>query len=541
MSLQPGLLLNVEQLSLSYRTGAAWKEVVHQVSFQLNKGEMVALVGESGSGKTTTAQAIIGLLAENGRRDAGRILLHGEDISQWSSRRLDSVRGARISLVPQDPGNSLNPVKTIGDQVEEVLRLHRVSDRAGRKQQAIELLTRVGLSHPEQRVNQYPHQLSGGMKQRVLIAIALALKPDIIIADEPTSALDVTVQKRILGLLDHLRRESGTAVLFVTHDLALAAERADRIIVFRNGEIQEQGATPQVIGAPKQAYTRQLLADALPRPRQPDNPASPRSFPAPAIQASRISKGFALGKTQRLQALNEVSFAVARGTTHAIVGESGSGKTTLARILLGFESSDAGRITLDGIVVNGLQGESLRQLRRRIQFVYQNPFASLDPRQTLFRIIEEPLLNFDRLSRDERRQRVEAVTQKVALPLDILSRSARELSGGQRQRVALARALILQPSILVLDEATSALDVTVQAQILALLQQLQAEQGLTYLFITHDLATVQQIADTLTVLKAGEVVESGDVVTIFNAPQHAYTRELLAAIPVYSPPVKEFS
>lgn len=540
MSSQPELLLNVEQLSLSYRTGAAWKEVVHQVSFQLNKGEMVALVGESGSGKTTTAQAIIGLLAENGRRDGGRILLNGEDISQWSSRRLDSIRGARISLVPQDPGNSLNPVKTIGDQVEEILRLHRVSDRAGRKQQAIELLTRVGLSHPEQRVNQYPHQLSGGMKQRVLIAIALALKPDIIIADEPTSALDVTVQKRILDLLDHLRRESGTAVLFVTHDLALAAERADRIIVFRNGEIQEQGATSQVIGAPKQAYTRQLLADALPRPRQPD-PASPRSFSTPAIQASRISKGFALGKSQRLQALNEVSFAVARGTTHAIVGESGSGKTTLARILLGFESSDAGRITLDGIVVNGLQGESLRQLRRRIQFVYQNPFASLDPRQTLFRIIEEPLLNFDRLSRDERRQRVEAVTQKVALPLDILSRSARELSGGQRQRVALARALILQPSILVLDEATSALDVTVQAQILALLQQLQAEQGLTYLFITHDLATVQQIADTLTVLKAGEVVESGDVVTIFNAPQHAYTRELLTAIPVYSPPVKEFS
>jgi peptide/nickel transport system ATP-binding protein len=540
MSSQPELLLNVEQLSLSYRTGAAWKEVVHQVSFQLNKGEMVALVGESGSGKTTTAQAIIGLLAENGRRDGGRILLNGEDISQWSSRRLDSVRGARISLVPQDPGNSLNPVKTIGDQVEEILRLHRVSDRAGRKQQAIELLTRVGLSHPEQRVNQYPHQLSGGMKQRVLIAIALALKPDIIIADEPTSALDVTVQKRILDLLDHLRRESGTAVLFVTHDLALAAERADRIIVFRNGEIQEQGATSQVIGAPKQAYTRQLLADALPRPRQPD-PASPRSFSTPAIQASRISKGFALGKSQRLQALNEVSFAVARGTTHAIVGESGSGKTTLARILLGFESSDAGRITLDGIVVNGLQGESLRQLRRRIQFVYQNPFASLDPRQTLFRVIEEPLLNFDRLSRDERRQRVEAVTQKVALPLDILSRSARELSGGQRQRVALARALILQPSILVLDEATSALDVTVQAQILALLQQLQAEQGLTYLFITHDLATVQQIADTLTVLKAGEVVESGDVVTIYKAPQHAYTRELLATIPVYSPPVKEFS
>ncbi|MGB9096868.1 dipeptide ABC transporter ATP-binding protein [Erwinia sp.] len=533
-------LLNVEQLSLSYRSGAAWKEVVHQVSFQLNKGEMVALVGESGSGKTTTAQAIIGLLAENGRRDEGRILLNGEEISQWSSKRLDSVRGARISLVPQDPGNSLNPVKTIGEQVGEILRLHRLSASTERKQQVIDLLTRVGLSHPEQRFNQYPHQLSGGMKQRVLIAIAVALEPDIIIADEPTSALDVTVQKRILDLLDQLRRESGTAVLFVTHDLALAAERADRVIVFRNGEIQEQGPTAEVIGSPKQAYTRQLLADALPRPRQRDQ-RNQRRFSAPAIQASDISKRFALGKTQQLQALNSLSFDVARGTTHAIVGESGSGKTTLARILLGFEQSDSGSVTLDGIAVNGLQGESLRQLRRRIQFVYQNPFASLDPRQTLFRIIEEPLLNFDRLSRDERRQRVEAVTLRVALPLDILSRSARELSGGQRQRVALARALILQPSILVLDEATSALDVTVQAQILALLQQLQAEQGLTYLFITHDLATVRQIADTLTVLKAGDVVESGDVVTLFAAPQHPYTRELLAAIPVYSTPVKEFS
>lgn len=533
-------LLNVEQLSLSYRSGAAWKEVVHQVSFQLNKGEMVALVGESGSGKTTTAQAIIGLLAENGRRDGGRILLNGEEISQWSSKRLDSVRGARISLVPQDPGNSLNPVKTIGEQVGEILRLHRLSASTERKQQVIDLLTRVGLNHPEQRFNQYPHQLSGGMKQRVLIAIAVALEPDIIIADEPTSALDVTVQKRILDLLDQLRRESGTAVLFVTHDLALAAERADRVIVFRNGEIQEQGPTAEVIGSPKQAYTRQLLADALPRPRQRDQ-RNQRRFSAPAIQASDISKRFALGKTQQLQALNSVSFDVARGTTHAIVGESGSGKTTLARILLGFEQSDSGSVTLDGIAVNGLQGESLRQLRRRIQFVYQNPFASLDPRQTLFRIIEEPLLNFDRLSRDERRQRVEAVTLRVALPLDILSRSARELSGGQRQRVALARALILQPSILVLDEATSALDVTVQAQILALLQQLQAEQGLTYLFITHDLATVRQIADTLTVLKAGDVVESGDVVTLFAAPQHPYTRELLAAIPVYSTPVKEFS
>lgn len=538
MSSQPSSLLKVDDLSLSYRSANRWQQVVHHVSFQLAQGEMVALVGESGSGKTTTAQAIIGLLAENCRRDSGRILLNGEDISQWSRRRLDALRGARISLVPQDPGNSLDPVKTIGNQVAEILHIHRATHRTNYRQTVLDLLTRVGLSHPEQRYNQYPHQLSGGMKQRVLIAIALALKPDIIIADEPTSALDVTVQKRIIDLLDHLRREAGTAVLFVTHDLALAAERSDRLIIFCNGEIKEAGKTQDIIAAPQQAYTRQLLADALPALHFRNNSGRDR-YSAITIQASAISKDFALSKTRRLKALNKVSFQVQRGTTHAIVGESGSGKTTLARILMGFEQADSGSVILDGIVLNGLRGEALHQLRRRIQFVYQNPFVSLDPRQTLFEIIEEPLLNFEPLSRDQRRERVEKVTERVTLPLDILPRHARELSGGQRQRVALARALILQPSILVLDEATSALDVTVQAQILSLLQQLQAEQQLTYLFITHDLATVKQLADTVTVLKAGDVVEYGDVVTVFTAPQHPYTRELIAAIPGQLSPIKE--
>lgn len=528
MSAQP--LLAVNNLTLSYRSGNRWQPVVHNVSFELNAGEMVALVGESGSGKTTTAQAIMGLMAENGRREGGEILLNGIDISQWSQKRFDTLRGARISLVPQDPGNSLNPVKTVGEQVEEILRLHLKLPSAQRQQRVIDLLMRVGLSHPEQRVKQYPHQLSGGMKQRVLIAIALALQPEIIIADEPTSALDVTVQKRILDLLDNLRQESRTAVLFVTHDLALAAQRADRIIVFRHGEIQESGSTEQVISAPAHPYTRQLLNDAAPqRPARVKSAAS--RFSAPAIRATGVMKSFSLGKLQRLQALNQVSFQVARGTTHALVGESGSGKTTLARIVMGFETADSGEVTLDGIVVNGLRGEALRQLRRKIQFVYQNPFASLDPRQTLYAIIEEPLRNFERLSRSQRRERVEAMTTRVALPLSLLSRHPHELSGGQRQRVALARALICKPEILVLDEATSALDVTVQAQILDLLQQLQAELGLTYLFITHDLATVRQIADSVTVLKAGEVAEQGDVVTIFSAPQHPYTRELMAAIP----------
>ncbi|OON41485.1 ABC transporter ATP-binding protein [Izhakiella australiensis] len=529
-------LLAVEHLSLSYQRGSEWHQVVHDVSFALQSGEMVALVGESGSGKTTVAQAIIGLLAENGRREQGRILLNGSDIVGWSQKRLDGLRGARISLVPQDPGNSLNPVKTIGVQLEEILHLHTRLTPADRRQRVIELLTHVGLNHPQQRVHQYPHQLSGGMKQRVLIAIAIALQPDIIIADEPTSALDVTVQKRILDLLDRLRRESATAVLFVTHDLALAAERADRIIVFRHGRIQEAERTAQLIHSPQNAYTRQLLLDATPRPH--NRREIPRHH-APLIDVSNISKGFALGKDRRLTALNAVSFSVQRATTHALVGESGSGKTTLARILLGFEKADDGRVSLNGEIVSGLRGEALRQLRRRIQFVYQNPFASLDPRQTLRQIIAEPLGNFTRLSGAERRQRVEDVTLRVALPLDILARRARELSGGQRQRVALARALILQPEILVLDEATSALDVTVQAQILQLLQQLQNELGLTYLFITHDLATVRQLAHSVTVLRGGEVVETGDVVTIFNAPRAAYTRELIAAVPDVLPRIKE--
>ena len=533
-------VLTVENLTISYRVARRWREVVHNVSFTLQRGEMLAFVGESGSGKTTTAQAIIGLLAENARRDGGYIALNGEEIGQWSTKRLDALRGARISLVPQDPGNSLNPVKTIGAQVGEVLHIHQKISARERDSQVLALLTKVGLSHPEQRMKQYPHQLSGGMKQRVLFAIAIALRPDIIIADEPTSALDVTVQKRILDLLDLLRRESGTAVLFVTHDLALAAQRADRLLVFRHGEVQEHGVTADIVRAPQHAYTRQLLSD-LQGQRLTIAPVAGRPLASPAIRAETISKRFVLSKGHHLQALDAVSFTVQRGTTHALVGESGSGKTTLARILLGFEQADSGQVVIDDIDATTLSAEARRQLRQKIQFVYQNPFASLDPRQTLFDIIEEPLKNFARVEKAERKSRVEAVAARVALPLELLDRSARELSGGQRQRVAIARALILAPTILVLDEATSALDVTVQAQILALLQQLQQQLGLTYLFITHDLATVRRIAHSVTVLRSGQVVEQGDVATLFASPQNNYTRELIDAIPHFSSVTEELA
>lgn len=532
----PRPVLELQDVSIVYRSGHTATRVVEQVSFSIQPGEVVALVGESGSGKTTTAQSIIGLLAENGQIEQGRILLNGTDISRWSPRRLDSLRGKSISLIPQDPTSSLNPVKTVGDQVAEVLEIHRRMPRKAREARVVELLTRVGLSHPEQRVKQYPHQLSGGMKQRVLIAIAIALQPALIIADEPTSALDVRVQKRILDLIDELRHEFGTAVLFVTHDLALAAERADRLLVFRKGKVQEQGITADVLRAPKSDYTRQLFTDApalTPRRALPHQPVGGES----AIVVRNVGKHFSLGgknAAQTFRALDDVSFEVTRGTTHSLVGESGSGKTTLARLLLGFQRPDSGQLFVDGVDIARLSGEALRQARRKIQLVYQNPFASLDPSQTLFKIIEEPLKNYFSLSGEARRAKVYAMAERVALPVDLLQRRPHELSGGQRQRVALARALVLEPQILVLDEATSALDVTVQAQILRLLQDLQQALDLTYLFISHDLATVRQLSHSVSVLNQGKQVDYGDTETLFTSPTDAYTRELLGAIPDFT-------
>ncbi|CAN7308306.1 dipeptide ABC transporter ATP-binding protein [Caballeronia sp. LjRoot31] len=528
-------VLALENLSIAYRDGHTKKRVVHDVSLTVNRGEVVALVGESGSGKTTTAQAIIGLLAENGERETGRIIINGVDITQWAHKRLDGLRGKHVSLIPQDPGSSLNPVQTIGTQVGEILQLHERLSRKERDARVLALLTRVGLNHPEQRARQYPHELSGGMKQRVLIAIAVALQPELIIADEPTSALDVTVQKRILDLVDELRVATGTAVLFVTHDLSVAAARSDRIVVLRQGEIVEQGDTKTIIRSPKHAYTRKLFEDS----RTSFLPATPAisnrgaAASAPAIEITGLSKLFSIGGkgTAPLRAVDQVSFSVPCGTTHALVGESGSGKTTLARMLMGFQKPDAGTILVEGMDVSALRGESLRLFRRKIQLVYQNPFTSLDPSQTVFQLIEEPLLNFDRPPKAERQRQVEAVTERVALPLSVLQRKPRALSGGQRQRVAIARALILNPAVLVLDEATSALDVTVQAQILSLLFQLQQKLGLTYLFITHDLDTVRKLAHTVSVLHAGQQVDFGATTEVFQHPGSDYTRELILAIP----------
>ncbi|HEV7310804.1 ABC transporter ATP-binding protein [Ensifer sp.] len=530
-------VLEVEGLCIAYRDGQVERRAVHDVSFRIGPGEVVALVGESGSGKTTTAQSIIGLLAANGRIESGNIRLNGTDIAGWSDRRLDTVRGAKISLVPQDPGSSLNPVKTIGAQLGEIFRIHRALRPDEIDARVVSLLGRVGLSEPELRARQFPHELSGGMRQRVLIAVAIALKPQLIIADEPTSALDVTVQKRILDLIDELRTEYGTSVLLVTHDLGVAADRADRIVVLQRGRVQEQGAASVVLASPRSPYTRQLISDA---PSFADPSARPPRVKLPgATEASdkivvveNLVREFArAGAGGRFCAVNDLSFSVRRGTTHAIVGESGSGKTTTIRSIVGFDRPTTGRIEVDGSEISRLSGEDLRQFRRKIQLVYQNPYGSLDPRQSVLQIVTEPLSNFSRLARSDREEKARAILARVGLPEDALARRPHALSGGQRQRVAIARALVVDPQVVVLDEAVSALDVTVQARILDLLAELQSDLGLTYLFVSHDLAVVRQIADSISVLKDGRLVEGGRVAEVFDAPQSEYTRDLINAIP----------
>ncbi|MDR6865737.1 peptide/nickel transport system ATP-binding protein [Microbacterium resistens] len=534
-------VLAVDALRVSYASRSRGRrEVVHGIGFEIEEGETLALVGESGSGKSTIAHAVLGLLPAGGRVDAGGIRLGGLDIAGWSDRALRIIRGPEIGLVPQDPTTSLDPVRPIGVQVGEILRLHGHRDRAARRARVLDLLDRVGIDDPGLRARQYPHELSGGMRQRVLIATAIALRPRLLIADEPTSALDATVQRRVLDLLDDLRREEGTSILLVTHDLGVAADRAERLVVLSGGRIVEAGETASVIARPADGYTRQLLADApafvsgfpaTPVPAFLRDAATAATEETAAIVAEGLVQEFRTGGREPFRAVQDVSFRVRRGATHALVGESGSGKTTTARIVTRFQRQSAGRVLLGGEDVSDASGHRLRALRRRIQLVHQNPFASLDPRQRIVDIVAEPLHNFRIGDRGERRERAEALLERVALPSDVARRSPAELSGGQRQRVAIARALAVDPEILVLDEAVSALDVTVQARILELLASLQAERGLTYLFISHDLAVVRRISHTVSVMHRGRVVEEGATDELFHDPQHDYTRELLSAVP----------
>ncbi|MCJ1708576.1 ABC transporter ATP-binding protein [Microbacterium sp. VKM Ac-2923] len=537
MSAEP--LLSIRDLAVRYRTRRGDVEAVRGVSFDIEAGSVTALVGESGSGKSTVAQAAIGLLAANGHVSGGSILLSERtdgvtDLVGLPERRWRHLRGRCIALIPQDPGNSLNPVATIGWSVGEALRIHGWTDRTKIRTRVLDLLERVGIDDPEARAKQYPHELSGGMRQRVLIAAALALRPELIIADEPTSALDVTVQRTVLDLLDEIRTETGTGILFITHDLAVAADRSDALVVMRRGVVEEAGPTAEVLAAPSSPYTRTLLADApsLARVVERAAPDATALTAEPLVEVAGLTQEFRRPGRSPLIAVDDVSFTVARGTTHALVGESGSGKTTTGRSIAGFHRPTAGRIRVAGTEVTALAGgRARRAFHRTTQLVYQNPYASLDPRQSIADILTEPLRNYGIGSRAERAERAAHHLELVALDPDIAARRPRELSGGQRQRVAIARALIVEPELVVFDEAVSALDVTVQAQILRLLARLQADLGLTYVFISHDLAVVRQIADTVSVLQRGRQVEHGPAARVFDDPQHEYTRQLLAAIP----------
>jgi peptide/nickel transport system ATP-binding protein len=532
-------LLSIRGLQVAYRTRHGSIPATFGVDLNVSRGQVVALVGESGSGKSTTARAIIGLLPRGGRVESGRILFEGCDLLTVPERELREVRGGGIGLIPQDPTVSLNPLTRVGAQVAEVLEIHGlVPDARAAAEQAVELLRRAGLPDPEVRARQYPHQLSGGMCQRVLIAIALAGRPRLVIADEPTSALDVTVQRQVLDHLETLTRESDTAVLLITHDLGIAADRAQHVVVMSQGRVVEQGPTERVLSEPSHPYTRRLIADApslaSTRLRTSPPPPAPSAEGSALVEVTDLVKDFSLpsgGASDTLRAVDRVSFSIRRGETFALVGESGSGKSTPARLLLRLSTPTSGRVVVDGRDITASKGADLRAVRRRVQLVYQNPYASLDPRFTIEEIVAEPLRAFRIGSRAQRRSRVAELIDQVALPVGALSRRPTELSGGQRQRVAIARALAVRPDLLVCDEPVSALDVTVQTQILRLLSSLQDELGLTMLFITHDLAVVRQIADRVGVMRDGALVETGPADQIFGQPRHEYTKQLLTAIP----------
>jgi len=526
-------LLSVQDLSVAYgRT-----PVVHDVSFSIPRGGSLALIGESGSGKSTIARSVLRLLPRGAGRANGRVEFAGDDLLGLSEARFRPFRGRRLGFVPQDPSNALNPVRTIGAQAREAAALSGITDAGAQRDAILDVFARVGLPDPRRVYDSYPHQLSGGMLQRVLIGLAVLPRPELLVADEPTSALDVTIQKRILDLLGDLRDELGIGLLLITHDLAIAAERTDEIVVLKDGRVQEAGPTREVFAAPVSPYTVQLQADAPAlnpdRYRRADErgvDAWTTDTTSTRIDVHDVSKSFVVDGTAHA-AVSGVSFRVPPGTTHALVGESGSGKTTTVRLLLGLEAPDAGDIVVDGETVTGRSEAELRGIRRHLQLVYQNPFTSLDPTWSVGRIVREPLDQYRVGTRAERSAKVAEALDAVGLSPQLARRRPDALSGGQRQRVAIARALVLEPDVIVLDEPTSALDVTVQAGVFEVLLRLQRERGLTYLFVSHDLALVRQIADTVSVLKNGRVIEAGRVADVLSHPREEYTRALVDAIP----------
>jgi microcin C transport system ATP-binding protein len=524
-------LLEVEDLSVSFRVEGGTLEAVRHVSFRIDKGETVALVGESGSGKSVTALSILQLLPyPKASHPSGRIRLDGRELVGADERTLREVRGDRVGIIFQEPMTSLNPLHTIDRQISETLTLHRGMGRADARARALELLHLVRLQEAEERLGAYPHQLSGGQRQRVMIAMALANEPDLLIADEPTTALDVTIQAQILQLLRDLQQRLGMAMLLITHDLTIVRKVADRVCVMTQGRIVETGPVAQVFERPQHPYTQHLLA------AEPKGRPLERAAGAPVVMAGDevkvhfpIQRGLLRRTVGYVKAVDGVDLSIRRGQTVGVVGESGSGKTTLGLALLRLLRSE-GAICFRDQDIQGWSSRRLRPLRRDMQIVFQDPFGSLSPRMSVAQIIEEGL-KLHRIGgdRDGRRRLVAKVLEEVGLDPESQDRYPHEFSGGQRQRVSIARAMVLEPSFVVLDEPTSALDMSVQAQIVDLLRDLQARRGLAYMFISHDLRVVRALSDRVIVMRDGQVVEQGDAADIFDRPRHPYTQALMAA------------
>ncbi|MGH8420106.1 MAG: dipeptide ABC transporter ATP-binding protein [Pseudomonas sp.] len=532
-NIQPlGPLVDIRELNV--RFGHA-EPVLHGVSLQIHRGECLALVGESGSGKSVTARTLAGLTGKGAQINAAKLAFQGVDLRELDERSWQRLRGASIGFVMQDALGALDPLRRVGAEVEEPLQLHTRLGSEARRLRVLQLLRDVGIPEPELRASQYPWQLSGGLRQRALIASAIACNPRLIIADEPTTALDATVQAQVIALLESLRGEDN-ALLMVSHDLSVVSRLADRVAVMRHGVIVEQGTTEQVLQDPRHPYTQLLLRAARAVHFQPERRVLTAVAPDPQpegevlLEAKGLSKSFVGPDGRKRTVLNQVSLQLRRGETLGVVGESGSGKTTLTRLILGLETADAGDVWVAGQQWSTLDAKEKRQARKAVQVVFQDPLNSFDPRYTVQRVLFEALAVAG-LPRRDWRSRALQLLELVRLDASVLSRRPIELSGGQRQRIAIARTLACEPQILICDEPVSALDVSVQAQILELLDDLKQRLGLACLFISHDLGVINHVSDRVLVMKDGEVVESGSVRAVFDRPVHAYTRALIAAIP----------
>ncbi|MGB0967229.1 MAG: ABC transporter ATP-binding protein [Halocynthiibacter sp.] len=556
-------LVDIENLRVEFETSSGLVVGVEDVSFNVKPGETLCIVGESGSGKSVSSLSLMRLVEFGGgeiaggslkfdRGDAGEI-----DVKDADSELMRQIRGNEIAMIFQEPMTALNPVFTIGRQLTEGLRIHKGMNKAEAKERAIELLKQVRIPEPERRFDQYPHELSGGMRQRVVIAIAMACEPKLLIADEPTTALDVTIQAEILALIDRLKRENNMAVIFITHDMAVVAQMADRVLVMFRGNMVEEGTVEEIFENPKEDYTKALLA-AVPRLGEmkgkdrpepmrligqpaPEPIAAPAVEPEPLLEVKNlitrfpVKKGLIQKVVANVHAVEDVSFTINAGQTVSLVGESGCGKSTVGRSILRLVEPTSGSVTMEGKDILSLSPEEMRMERRDMQMIFQDPFASLNPQVRLFDQVAEPLRNYNICSGSELEDRVANLFDRVKLPRTFMRRYPHEMSGGQRQRVAIARALALNPKLIIADEAVSALDVSVQAEVLNLMMELQAELGLAFLFISHDMAVVERVSHITAVMYLGRIVEIGPRAQVFENPQHAYTKSLMSAVPVADP------